>query len=96
MQEIGHVAHLGGCLVGWIYARALGYGNPFRLQEYFDRNRDLEDRVKRLSPEQFISEEIDPILDKIAREGIHSLTWSERRILEKGREKIARKTTPRP
>lgn len=95
MQDIGHVAHLGGCLVGWGYVRTLGFGNPFRLQEYFDRKRDLAERVQRMSPEEFISEEIDPILDKIAREGIHSLTRTERKILEKGRDKIARKTSPR-
>lgn len=94
MQDIGHVAHLGGCLVGWAYARGLGFGNPMRVQQYFTQKREFADRVKRMSPEEFISEEIDPILDKIAREGIHSLTKMERKILEKGRDKIARKTSP--
>jgi hypothetical protein len=42
-----------------------------------------------MTPEQFISAEIDPILDKISREGMHSLSRAERKILEKGREKIA-------
>ena len=44
-----------------------------------------------MTPAEFISREIDPILDKISREGIHSLTRAERKILEKGREKIERK-----
>jgi membrane associated rhomboid family serine protease len=94
MQDIGHVAHLGGCLVGWLYVKRLGFGNPMRIQQYFSQKREFADRVRRMSPEEFISEEIDPILDKIAKEGIHSLTRMERKILEKGRDKIARKTSP--
>jgi len=43
-----------------------------------------------MSPGQFINEEIDPILEKISRDGIRSLTRGEKRILEMGREKITR------
>jgi hypothetical protein len=32
-----------------------------------------------------MQDEVDPILDKIGREGIHSLTRKERRILKKAR-----------
>jgi membrane associated rhomboid family serine protease len=91
----GHVAHLGGCLVGWLYVRQLGYGNSLRLQRYFFEKRQRNERLERMPPAQFISQEIDPILDKIARDGIHSLTRAERRILEKGRDKIAQKTAAR-
>lgn len=90
--NIGHVAHLGGALFGWVYARKLGYGYPLRIQEFLWTRRERKNREKGLSPEEFISEEIDPILDKISREGIHSLTRAERRILELGREKIERRT----
>lgn len=93
--EIAHVAHLGGCLLGWVYVKQLGYGNPLRIQKYIFEKRRREERMARMKPEQFISEEIDPILDKISREGIHSLTRAERRILEKGRDKIAQKTASR-
>ena len=93
MPDVGHVAHLGGCLVGWVYIKRLGYGSPLRIQEYFSRKREFAARVKSMSPEEFISEEIDPILDKIAREGMSSLTRTERKILEKGRDKIARKVS---
>ena len=44
-----------------------------------------------MSPEQFIAEEVDPLLDKISREGIGSLTRGERRLLAKAGEKIAEK-----
>jgi hypothetical protein len=43
-----------------------------------------------MSSEQFINEEIDPILEKISRDGIRSLTRAEKRILEMGREKITK------
>jgi len=44
-----------------------------------------------LPPEEFVSREVDPILDKISAHGIQSLTARERRILETAREKMARR-----
>jgi len=38
----------------------------------------------------FVESEIDPILDKISEEGIHSLTERERLILEQARKKMGR------
>jgi len=95
-SDIGHLAHLGGALTGWIYARRLGYGGAFWLQRMFRDRKRLQERRERMNPTEFISEEIDPILDKISREGIHSLTRAERRILELGRDKIANKTGSPP
>jgi membrane associated rhomboid family serine protease len=43
-----------------------------------------------LPPEEFLSKEVDPILDKISAQGIQSLTERERRILELAREKMGR------
>ena len=44
-----------------------------------------------LPPEEFLSKEVDPILDKISAHGIQSLTDRERRILEKARTKMAKR-----
>ena len=44
-----------------------------------------------LPPEEFLSKEVDPILDKISAHGIQSLTERERRILETAREKMVRR-----
>jgi predicted DNA binding protein len=41
------------------------------------------------SDEQFIKNEVDPILDKITAQGIHSLTARERKILENARKKMS-------
>jgi membrane associated rhomboid family serine protease len=46
------------------------------------------ERERRMTPRQYISEQIDPILDKICVHGIGSLTIEERRLLEKGRDKM--------
>jgi membrane associated rhomboid family serine protease len=43
-----------------------------------------------LSTDEFVKSEVDPILDKISRHGIHSLTAREREILEKARERMAK------
>jgi len=43
-----------------------------------------------LPSEEFISREVDPILDKISAHGIQSLTERERQILEKARSKMAK------
>jgi membrane associated rhomboid family serine protease len=42
-----------------------------------------------LPPAEFISREVDPILDKISQHGIHSLTERERKILEAARKKMS-------
>jgi membrane associated rhomboid family serine protease len=44
-----------------------------------------------VSQEEFISREVDPILDKISQHGIQSLTEQERKILEKARNKMAKR-----
>jgi membrane associated rhomboid family serine protease len=43
-----------------------------------------------LSTDEFVKSEVDPILDKISRQGIQSLTAREREILEKARERMAK------
>jgi membrane associated rhomboid family serine protease len=43
-----------------------------------------------LSNDEFVKSEVDPILDKISRRGIQSLTERERQILEKARERMAK------
>jgi len=44
--------------------------------------------VADLTPDEFISREVDPILDKISAHGMQSLTAREKQILESARSKI--------
>lgn len=93
VPSIGPVAMLAGSVLGWVYVKQLGFGCPHAIQRFFRRRKQRAERLSRLPLEQFIDEEIDPILDKISREGLQSLTRAERRLLEKGREKIAAKSS---
>ena len=47
---------------------------------------DIEDQ----SADEFLTKEVDPILEKISAHGIHSLTEKERKILEEARQKMGR------
>jgi membrane associated rhomboid family serine protease len=92
MQDIGPAGILTGSVLGWVWARKLGFGNPMWFQRLSFERRQRELRIERMSADDFISTEIDPILDKISREGMKSLTRSERRLLDQGRKKIAMQT----
>jgi membrane associated rhomboid family serine protease len=88
---VAHSAYLGGIVAGWFYAHLLGFGRASILQRALRQRRADVERYRAMTPDQFISEEVDPILDKISREGLQSLTWSERRTLARAQEKIAEK-----
>jgi len=45
-------------------------------------------KAEQVEPEEFISREVDPILDKISAHGIQSLTPREKQILEAARSKM--------
>lgn len=53
--------------------------------------RNLAEPTVELPPEEFISKEVDPILDKISAHGIHSLTERERKVLETARHKMSKR-----
>jgi membrane associated rhomboid family serine protease len=53
--------------------------------------RSKSDNPADLPEEEFISREVDPILDKISQHGIQSLSERERKILEAARNKMAKK-----
>ena len=86
---VTHSAYLGGCAAGWLYAHLLGFGRPSFLQRALYQRKAAAERFRQMNAEQFISEEVDPLLEKISREGMQSLTRRERRILAQAREKLA-------
>jgi len=80
---VARFAHLGGALVGFLY---LKFGD--RIKYSIPRIRfksSSQNETKAQDWSSFMREEVDPILDKIGREGIHSLTRKERNILKKAR-----------
>jgi membrane associated rhomboid family serine protease len=88
---VAHSAYLGGIVAGWSYAHLLGFGRASIVQRALRQRRAEVERYRAMTPDQFIAEEVDPILDKISREGLQSLTWQERRTLARAQEKIGEK-----
>ena len=69
---------------------------PRELMKVNSPKASLWQRPKRaepddLPPAEFISREVDPILDKISAQGIQSLTPRERQILEAARAKMEKR-----
>ena len=94
VDRTGTVVHsslLGGCAAGWLYAHLLGFGRPSFLQRALHQRRAAAERFQYMDAEQFIALEVDPLLEKISREGMQSLTRSERRTLARAKEKLAEK-----
>ena len=92
--NVAHLAHLGGAAVGYLYIKALGYGTVPGWLHWVQETRPR--RYPKPTPvpptrENFISTEIDPILDKISREGMQSLTRQERKKLESAKDLLQQK-----
>jgi membrane associated rhomboid family serine protease len=107
MDNVAHAAHLGGMLTGIFFVRYAAHWHwpqihrtvappPRRLVPVRPRSSALWSHRpahpdEDLPPEEFLSKEVDPILDKISAHGIQSLTERERRILETAREKMSKR-----
>jgi membrane associated rhomboid family serine protease len=98
-SSTAHDAHLGGLLAGVIYMRwnaiasrlfpSLGSGRSYHARDFMKiQSKSRRRRPAELGREEFISKEVDPILDKISAHGIQSLTPQEREILEQARAKM--------
>jgi membrane associated rhomboid family serine protease len=103
--NIANAAHLGGILTGFFYARQILRGNwpQWKIFPRHEKPREViatrasENKFWRSAPpgeevsnDQFLQNEVDPILEKISAHGIQSLTAREREILESARKKMTR------
>lgn len=105
--NVAHAAHLGGIFTGIVFVRYAVHWHWPQFNRNKRRplqrlvkvpstkssiwNRTKPSAAEDLPPEEFVSKEVDPILDKISAHGIQSLTERERRILEAAREKMAKR-----
>jgi membrane associated rhomboid family serine protease len=97
-RGIAHAAHLGGLLAGGMFIRWLWASNGnSSLADRSPYDRVVEKRQpespakpdrKESAKDDFIEREVNPILDKIKAQGIHSLTDRERKILAEAHAKI--------
>lgn len=87
--NVAHLAHLGGAAFGYVFIKYLGYGATPRWVGWLQNaGRKRTPTPRPISDEEFIRQKVDPILDKIAREGMQSLTRAERKILESAKDHI--------
>jgi membrane associated rhomboid family serine protease len=82
------LVNLTGGLIGWIYVRILGFGRPLPGEMALRRCMAERARAKRLPLHQYLAVYVDPVLEKVHREGVRSLSRSEKRILHQARQKM--------
>jgi len=103
---VANAAHLGGILTGFFYVRQVVQGRwpQWEFPRRQQAPRELAPAGRRqqnsrsstaaheepVSPDSFMENEVDPILEKISAKGISSLTAREREILEAARRKMTR------
>jgi membrane associated rhomboid family serine protease len=82
---VAHLVHLGGIVVAFAYLKMWP-----KVEEKIDDYRALEqEKAMRARAEdaaaqkRFFDESIDPILDKISKSGMESLTKEEKKLLER-------------
>jgi membrane associated rhomboid family serine protease len=104
-DHIAHAAHLGGLLTGMVFIRQMrhrlghwpGEASATRRRPLFGFGTGKPSRpggstiidVEDVS-DDYVASQVDPILDKISKHGIHSLTERERKTLEQARKKMGR------
>lgn len=86
--NVAHGAHAGGMLGGWMMLRYFAWRSasahqPREVEESTDEPAKLET--------DFVSRDVDPILEKISKHGIQSLTSAERKTLEAARKKMEKR-----
>jgi membrane associated rhomboid family serine protease len=104
--SVAHAAHLGGIVVGIIFVRwgrniseSVSRFLPSRPKAKVEllRSGVSAKKLRLLNPssteavaDEYISKEIDPILDKISAKGFQSLTDRERQMLDAARKRLER------
>ena len=94
-NNVAYVAHLAGALFG-LYYYQIGSQQAAGLADRLSgvslkRRPKLRVHEPDQDEEDELSAKVDAILDKIQREGQDSLTWNERRILQKASRKAQEK-----
>jgi membrane associated rhomboid family serine protease len=96
---IGHFAHLGGMIIGYIYIKSDWRLSPlFRLSRYSGYLRDLRYRHrmkvinKKRQREQVLLERVDQILDRINQVGFDNLTKEEKKTLEEASQLLSQQS----
>jgi membrane associated rhomboid family serine protease len=95
MDGIGHFAHLGGMLFGYLYLKGGGLRSPLSLDGIRSawRRQRTRSKLRIVKPEdrdqnkKANEDRVNEILEKISREGLNSLTEEEQEILRRASRK---------
>ena len=92
---ISHEAHLGGLIVGGLYVMLSEKYLGYRLKRWYRQwqyNREWSEREKVREREREtkdgLRKEVDDLLDKVNKSGLHSLTEAERKRLDDASKKL--------
>ncbi len=85
-DRIAHIAHLGGALFAWIWLRRDLDLDPLAAWRARRARRGLEKARRAAEKIRSTMTDIDPILEKISRHGMQSLTGDERGKLAQASE----------
>jgi hypothetical protein len=88
-SKVAHGAHAGGMLGGWLMLRFFAR-RPIYETPDADEKKISPAKAARMETD-FLNKEVDTILDKISKKGIHSLTDAERNTLEAARKKLEKR-----
>jgi membrane associated rhomboid family serine protease len=94
---IGHFAHLGGMVIGYLYIKSdFRIPSFFRFSTYLTGLRNLKHRrrmrtvSRQRDREQRLMERVDQILDKINQVGYDNLTKEEKKTLEQASQILSK------
>ena len=82
------IVNLSGAAVGWVYVRILGFGSPLPGEMALRQQLAERARARRLPLRLYLAAYVDPVLEKIHRDGIRSLSSAEKQILRQARQKV--------
>lgn len=89
-SSVAHGAHAGGMLGGWLMLRYFSWQSRRSLYRREKESAPVP-RKEFKSETDFVSKEVDPILEKISQQGMHSLTASERKTLDEAYKKMGKR-----
>jgi membrane associated rhomboid family serine protease len=99
---IGHFAHLGGMVIGYLYIKAdLKIPKFLRFSRYSNYLKDLSHQRrmkalnKKMEEKQKLMERVDQILDKISQVGYDNLTKEEKKILAQASQVLSQQSEKR-
>ena len=82
------LVNLSGAAVGWFYVRILGFGSPLPGEMALRQRLAERARARRLPLRLYLAAYVDPVSEKIHRDGIRSLSRTEKQILRQARQKV--------